>query len=122
MKNPDFVNLHGPANAGQLNEVSDNLCPVSKAPQIERKYWQETRAAGKGRFLRRGVLGSLVTGLLILLVLTLRHSYLRTFQITDLLAYLVVLPVFLLGGYLTAVWQWQDFEKKYPEDRLPPWE
>ena len=31
---------------------------------------------------------------------------------------LVVLPIFLLGGYLTAVWQWRDFEKKYPEDRL----
>ena len=72
--------------------------------------------------MRRGVLGSLVTGLFIVLVLNLRHAYLRTFQTTDLLACLVVLPIFLLGGYLTAVWQWQDFEKKYPEDRLPPWE
>ena len=95
---------------------------MSKAHQIERKYWQETKAAGKGRFLRRGVLGSLGSGLLILLVLTLRHAYLGTFQTTDLLAYLIVLPIFLLGGHLTAVWQWQDFEKKYPEDRLPPFE
>jgi len=93
---------------------------VSKA--LERKYWQEIKAAGKGRFVRRGVLGSLVTGLVIMLGLSLRSAYLRTLQITDLLVFLIMLPIFLLGGYLTAVWQWQDFEKKYPEDRLPPWE
>ena len=87
-----------------------------KISQSERRYWQETKAAGKGRFVRRGVLGSLVTGLVILLGLALRFAYLRTLQTTDLLAFLIVLPIFLLGGYLTTVWQWQDFEKKYPED------
>jgi len=95
---------------------------MSKSPQTVREFWQETKEAGKGRFVRRGVLGSLVNGVVILIVLTLRHAYLRTFQTTDLLAYLIVLPIFLLGGYLTAVWQWQDFEKRFPEDRLPPWE
>ncbi len=91
-----------------------------KSPQFERRYWQETKAASKGRFVRRGVLGSLVTGLVILLGLTLRSAYRRTLQTTDLLAFLIVHPIFLRSGYLTAVWQWQDFEKKYPEDRLPP--
>ena len=33
---------------------------------------------------------------------------------------LILLPVFLLGGYLEGKWRWQDFEKKYSEDRLPP--
>jgi hypothetical protein len=27
----------------------------------------------------------------------------------------VTLPIFLLGGYLSAQWKWSDFEKKYPE-------
>jgi hypothetical protein len=95
---------------------------VSKDPKIEREYWQQTKAAGKARFVRRGVLGNLSIGLFVLLVLALRDAYLGTFQTTDLLAYLIVLPIILLGGYLTAVWQWQDLEKKYSEDRLPPWE
>jgi hypothetical protein len=34
---------------------------------------------------------------------------------------LVLLPVCLLGGYLEGKWRWQDFEKKYAEDRLPSW-
>lgn len=28
---------------------------------------------------------------------------------------IVTLPVFLLGGYLSAKWKWSDFEKKYPQ-------
>jgi hypothetical protein len=35
---------------------------------------------------------------------------------------LIMLPVFLLGGYLTGRWRWDDFEKKYPNASLPPWE
>jgi len=33
---------------------------MSKASQIEQKYWQEIKAAGKGRYVRRGMLASLV--------------------------------------------------------------
>ena len=90
-----------------------------KVSQIEQRHWQETKAAGKGRFLRRGMLGSLVNGIVILLGLALldrSHS-----AKADFLTSLIMLPIFLLGGYLTAHWQWQDLQKKYPEDRLPPW-
>lgn len=88
--------------------------------QIERKQWLAAKAAGKARFVRRGIVGSLVSGLVVLLGLALfdpSHSFRES-----IVPALVMLPIFLLGGYLTAVWQWQDFEKKYPEDRLPPWE
>lgn len=88
--------------------------------QIERKQWLETKAAGKARFVRRGMLGSLVIGLVVLVGLALfdsSHSFSES-----VVPSLVMLPIFLLGGYLTAVWQWQDFEKKHPEDELPPWE
>jgi hypothetical protein len=33
----------------------------------------------------------------------------------------IMLAIFLLGGYLTGRWRWTDFEKKYPENSLPPW-
>lgn len=91
-----------------------------RSSQIERKQWLEVKAAGKARFLRRGMMGSLAIGLVVLLGLALMdrsHAFAETI-VPDL----VMLPIILLGGYLSAVWQWKDFEKKYPDDRLPPWE
>ena len=88
--------------------------------QIERKQWLEAKAAGKARFVRRGVMGSLVIGLVVQLGLALFDPS-HVFR-EDIVPALIMLPLFLLGGYLTAVWQWRGFEKKYPEDRLPPWE
>ena len=84
--------------------------------QIGRKQWQAAKATGKTQFLVRGVVGSLATGLIILLGLALLRT--QTFRLGIVLA-LVMLPIFVVGGYLTASWQWQDFEKKYPGDRLP---
>jgi hypothetical protein len=95
---------------------------MSKVSQLEQKYWQETKAAGKGRFVRRGMLGSFVSGLVILLGLAwLGRSPVHSPK-TEFLTSLIMLPIFLLGGYLTAHWQWQDLQKKFPEDRLPPCE
>ena len=85
--------------------------------QIGRKQWHAAKAAGKTQFLVRGVVGSLATGLIILLGLALLERT-QTVRQGIVLA-LVMLPIFVVGGYLTASWQWQDFEKKYPEDRLP---
>ena len=84
--------------------------------QIGRKQWQAAKATGKPQFLVRGVVGSLTTGLIILLGLALLRT--QTFRLGIVLA-LVMLPIFVVGGYLTASWQWQDLEKKYPGDRLP---
>ena len=84
--------------------------------QIGRKQWQAAKATGKTQFLVRGVVGSLATGLIILLGLSLLRT--QTFRRGIVLA-LVMLPIFVVGGYLTASWQWQDLEKKYPGDRLP---
>jgi hypothetical protein len=95
---------------------------MSKANQIEQEHWQATKAAGKGRFVRRGVLGSFVNGLVILLALALLDRSPSHSLKADVLISLIMLPIFLLGGYLTAHWQWQDLQKKYPEDRLPPWD
>lgn len=32
-----------------------------------------------------------------------------------LLPSLIMLPIFLLFGYLSGGWKWKDFQKKYPE-------
>lgn len=68
------------------------------------------------------MLGSAVTGVVILLGRALMDRSPSGSVKTDFLISLIVLAIFLLGGYLTAHWQWRDLQKKYPEDRLPPWE
>jgi len=95
---------------------------MSKASQIEQKYWQETKATGKGRFVRRGMLGSFVTGIALLLGLALLDRSPAHSVKTEFLTWLVMIPILLLGGYLTSHWQWQDLQKKFPEDSLRPWE
>lgn len=68
------------------------------------------------------MLGSFVNGLVILLGLAwLDRSPSHSLK-TDFMTSLIMLPLFLLGGYLTAHWQWQDLQKEYSEDRLPPWQ
>ena len=103
-----------------LGESNDTLFRVLSSSQIQRKQWLEAKAGGKARFVRRGMVGSLVLGSVVLLGIALSDSShsLRESVVPSLL----MLPIFLLGGYLAAVWQWQDFEKRYPEDKLPPWE
>ena len=90
---------------------------MSRVSKIERKQGAETKAADRDRFVLRGTLASLVNGLVVLLALALFHSLSlkESFLFT-----LILFPILLVGGYLTAVWQWQDLEKKHPEDRLPP--
>lgn len=41
---------------------------------------------------------------------------------TTIMTWLIVLAICLLGSYLTGKWRWDDFEKKHPEDSLPPLE
>lgn len=116
MKWPDFNSCPKPL---PLAVGGVSLFGMLSSSQIERKQWLEAKAAGKARFVRRGVVGSFANGLVVLLGLALfdpSHSFRES-----IVPALVVLPIFLVGGYLTAVWQWQDFEKKYSEDRLPPW-
>lgn len=68
------------------------------------------------------MLGSFVIGLVILLGLSWLDRSSSYSLKTHFLASLIMLPIFLLGGYLQARWEWQDLQKKYPEDRQPPWE
>jgi hypothetical protein len=94
--------------------------------ELKREYWLQSKARGKNRFIwREGVLPTLVTGFMGALVVEVfgdhSHSFSVSVRSIAFLA-LVLLPICLLGGYLTGRWRWKDFEKKYPENRLPPWE
>jgi hypothetical protein len=90
---------------------------------LERNYWLQTKARGKSRFIWREVLGSLVICLLVVLGLETIGDRRHSFSVRSaVLAGLIILPISLLGGYLTGVWKWKDLEKKYPENSLPPLE
>lgn len=91
---------------------------------LKRQYWVQTRTQGRNRFIwKQGVLPTLLTsfvGVLAVQLFDRRHS------LSDLRSIVVpafiMLPICLLGGYLAGRWKWKDFEKKYPENGLPPWE
>jgi hypothetical protein len=88
--------------------------------QIERKQWLEAKAAGRNRFIWRQMLYVLVFGLILMPILDLLAFKTNPLSAQNVVINLILLPVFLLGGYLEGKWRWQDFEKKYSEDRLPP--
>jgi len=76
---------------------------------------------GKGHFIRWSMVGNFVVAVVILLGLTLLHRSVTHSPRVDFLTWIVVLPAVLLGAYAITNRIWQDLEKTYSEDRLPPW-
>jgi len=33
----------------------------------------------------------------------------------NIFIYLIMLPIFILGGYLNGIWRWKELDKKYSE-------
>jgi hypothetical protein len=89
---------------------------------LMREYWRRTKQQGKARFIRRQMLASLLFCMILLPASDLFESRPHATVQTTVLIDLIMLPIFLLGGYLEGRWKWTDLEKKYPEDSLPPWE
>ena len=81
-----------------------------KVRQLEERYQEETIAGGKTRFVRREVSSSVV---LFTAVLTLLY-FVNGRTESSLFASLCVFPVGVLGGYLSALWKWQDINKRRP--------
>jgi hypothetical protein len=88
---------------------------------LERQYWLQTKARGKGRFIWREVLFSLLICLVVVVGVPALAGQSRSFSVA-ILTVAVMLPICLLGGYLTGRWKWKELEKKYPDNSLPPWE
>jgi len=90
---------------------------------LDRKYWLQTKAKGKRRFIWREVLFSLLICLVVVVGVPALEGHTRSFSVQSaILTVAVMLPICLLGGYLTGSWKWKELEKKYPDNSLPPWE
>ncbi len=85
-----------------------------KYNEAERAYWAHTKAQGKRRFIVREMAFNIILWLGITGVLPFTDRPVRTPRSVASMA-VVMLPIFMLGGYLSAKWKWSDFEKKYPE-------
>ena len=81
----------------------------------QREYWLGARARGKTRFLWREAMGSLLIWLIVIPAVEVFQYHGHLFSLQFVGIWLIMLPIFLLGGYLTGSWKWKDFEKKYPE-------
>jgi hypothetical protein len=88
-----------------------------------REHWLRIRRQGKARFILREALGSflIVAAAILGVELSESHTHPLSMQ-TVFFACAIMLPVCLLGAYLAGKWRWQDFEKRDPENKLPPWE
>jgi len=87
-----------------------------------REHWLRTKQLGKARFVRGQVLYSFVFWLILTTALDVLGGHRPYASRSSTIVNLIVLLIFLLGGYLEGRWKWTDFERKYPEGSLPPWE
>ena len=86
-----------------------------KYNEAERNYWAQTKAEGKRRFILREMVFNIILwpGITAVVGFTDRPRPISVRSVAS--TAIVMLPVFLLGGYLSGKWKWSDFEKKYPE-------
>jgi hypothetical protein len=82
----------------------------------ERRYWLQARARGKNRFVLREILTNVFICLVVSLVVDI-FEYHWHLSVSSVLRDLpvIILPIGLLGGYLSGIWRWRDFEKKHSE-------
>ncbi len=93
---------------------------ISQKNALMREHWLRTKELGRARFIRRMMVESFVFWLIICPAADLLGDHSRSTLQTIVLANLVMLPIFVLGGYLNGRWKWTDLEKKYPTDSVPP--
>jgi hypothetical protein len=78
-----------------------------KIEQLELENRRRIIANGKSRFIRREVGFSVVFFATLLSFLYFFSGKTRS----GIIACLLVLPIGILGGYLHAIWKWQDITK-----------
>jgi hypothetical protein len=78
-------------------------------------HWLETKARGKRQFIRLSVLRSLIFWAILVPVLGVANHPLLSSLRWEIYMGLILLPIFLLDGYLAGGWQWKDLEKKFLE-------
>ena len=79
--------------------------------ELKSQAWVRDKQAGRRRFIFREILRSLLLWLGIGIVLPLAdrsHSWRYDFSVG-----LAIIPVFVLGGFLTGKWRWKELIEKY---------
>jgi Cu/Ag efflux pump CusA len=79
-----------------------------KIEQRERENRRQIIENGKTRFIRR----ELVFGVVFFVILMTFLYFLFEMTRSSLIAFLALLPIGILGGYLHAIWKWQDITNK----------
>ena len=83
--------------------------------EAQRKFWADAKARGKTWFIWREATGSILIWLVVLPFVWVFGSHGQLLTQKFVVIWLIMLPIFLLGGYLAGSWKWKDLEKKYPE-------
>ena len=82
---------------------------------MQRKYWLDAKARGRTRFIWREAIGSILIWLIVLPAVEVFGNHGHLFSLQFVVVWLIMLPIFLLGGYLAGNWKWKDLEKRFPE-------
>jgi hypothetical protein len=103
-----------------LNASALSFQHVQERPPNKRKRGAEEvlarrKGAGKKRFVGREATGSILIWFIVLPAVEVFVDHGRLFSLHFLNIWLIMLPIFLLGGYLNGSWKWKDLEKKYRE-------
>jgi hypothetical protein len=83
--------------------------------EAQRMSWQDAKARGKTRFIWREAIETLLIWLIVVPAVEVFGKHVHLFSLQFLIVWLITLPIFILGGYLTGSWKWKDYDKKYPE-------
>lgn len=76
--------------------------------ETQRKYWLDAKARGKTRFIWREAIGSILIWLIVLPAVQVFANHGHFFSLQFVVIWFIMLPIFLLGGYLTGSWKWKD--------------
>ena len=79
--------------------------------EAQRKYWLDAKARDKTRFIWRDAIGSILIWLIVLPAVQVFGNRGPLLSLQFGVIWLILLPIFLLGGYLTGSWKWKDLKK-----------
>jgi hypothetical protein len=81
----------------------------------ERKHWLRIKAGGKNRFIRREMLWSGLSWLIVMAAVEVIEYPSHSLSLRDAFIWLIPVPILLLVGYWGAGVRWKNLQKRYPQ-------
>jgi hypothetical protein len=79
--------------------------------EVKRGLWLHAKEQGRKNFILREVLKNVLLWAVIVPMVILSDRP-HSFSVREIIPLAIfMLPIFLLGGYLSGRWKWKDFEK-----------